>query len=218
YNGGFSGLNTGWRYNPSTDSWTATNITGAPIGRWDHTAVWTGIEMIVWGGSPSGGSPVNSGGRYNPSTDSWTATSMVNAPVDRELHKAVWTGNEMIVWGGSMGSLLNTGGRYDPSTDTWAATSVTGAPASRYHHTAVWTGSEMVIWGGSGTGSDNFFNTGGRYNPSTDSWTATSADTAPFARAYHTAVWTGSEMIRSESTRLNSSHLVISYAVFCLKK
>src|SRR2546426_8319185 len=26
------------------------------------------------------------------------------------------------------------------------------------------------------------------------------------------------ELIRSESTRLNSSHLVISYAVFCLKK
>src|SRR5256885_7987844 len=28
----------------------------------------------------------------------------------------------------------------------------------------------------------------------------------------------GSEILRSEETRLNSSHLVISYAVFCLKK
>jgi hypothetical protein len=30
------------------DTWTATAI--APITRSDHTAVWTGTEMIVWGG------------------------------------------------------------------------------------------------------------------------------------------------------------------------
>ena len=44
-------LNTGGRYNPSTDSWTATSTTNAPAARVDHTAVWTGSEMIVWGGS-----------------------------------------------------------------------------------------------------------------------------------------------------------------------
>ena len=43
-------LNTGGRYNPSTDSWTATSTTNAPSARADHTAVWTGSEMIVWGG------------------------------------------------------------------------------------------------------------------------------------------------------------------------
>ena len=32
------------------DTWTATTTTGAPDGRADHTAVWTGSEMIVWGG------------------------------------------------------------------------------------------------------------------------------------------------------------------------
>ena len=42
-------LNTGGRYNPSTDSWTATSTTNAPSGRVGHTAVWTGSEMIVWG-------------------------------------------------------------------------------------------------------------------------------------------------------------------------
>src|SRR5256885_12957959 len=30
--------------------------------------------------------------------------------------------------------------------------------------------------------------------------------------------WNGSPIIDRKSTRLNSSHLVISYAVFCLKK
>src|ERR1039457_7420047 len=31
-------------------------------------------------------------------------------------------------------------------------------------------------------------------------------------------LWTGSFFLDRKSTRLNSSHLVISYAVFCLKK
>ena len=44
-------LNTGGRYNPSTDSWTATSTTNAPHAETTHTAVWTGSEMIVWGGS-----------------------------------------------------------------------------------------------------------------------------------------------------------------------
>ena len=74
-------LNTGGRYNPSTDSWTATSTTNAPAARGGHTAVWTGSEMIVWGGDD--GSDLNTGGRYNPSTDSWTATSTTNAPTGR---------------------------------------------------------------------------------------------------------------------------------------
>src|SRR6266513_1758169 len=81
------------------DTWTATSTTSAPAGRQRHTAVWTGSEMIVWGGLGSG-SGLNTGGRYNPSTDSWTATSTTGAPAARAAHTAVWTGSEMIVWGG----------------------------------------------------------------------------------------------------------------------
>ena len=91
--------NTGGRYNPSTDSWTATSITNAPEARIYHTAVWTGSEMIVWGGT-NFINYFNIGGRYNPSTDSWTATSTTNAPEGRDFHTAVWTGSEMIIWGG----------------------------------------------------------------------------------------------------------------------
>ena len=62
-------LNTGGRYNPSTDSWTATGTNNAPTGRDFHTAVWTGSEMIVWGGESDNFILLNSGGRYNPGTD-----------------------------------------------------------------------------------------------------------------------------------------------------
>ena len=174
------------------DTWTPTNNIIAPAGRNFHTAVWTGSEMIIWGGY--GGSHLNTGGRYNPITDSWTATSALNAPAPRVFHTAVWTGSEMIVWGGTLGSgYLNTGGRYNPSTDSWIATSTTLTPAARYFHTAVWTGSEMIVWGGRGMIGE--LNTGGRYNPTTDSWTFTDTCSAPIPRESHTAVWTGSEMI-----------------------
>src|SRR5439155_392223 len=70
------------------DTWAPINSAGAPEGRSLHTAVWTGSEMIVWGGigntpSPTAtatptGSPtatpvpyLNTGARYNPATDSW---------------------------------------------------------------------------------------------------------------------------------------------------
>src|SRR5207248_11715880 len=89
------------------NSWTPTSTVNAPAARKYHAAVWTGSEMIVWGGSDAGGNPLNSGGRYNPSTDSWTAMSTVNAPSRSNL--AVWTGKEMLV----------SGGKYDPLTDHW---------------------------------------------------------------------------------------------------
>src|SRR5206468_816163 len=140
---------------------------------------------------------LNTGGRYNPSTDTWIATSTTNAPATRVLHTAVWTGSEMIVWGGlNSNSYLSTGGRYDPNTDIWTATSTVSSPSARDHHTAVWTGSEMMIWGGFFyDGIAHYLNTGGRYNPSTDAWTAVSNTNEPGARSEHTAVWTGSEMI-----------------------
>lgn len=47
------------------DNWTATSISNAPGGRAFHTAVWTGSEMIVWGGKDDR-EFLNTGGRYNP--------------------------------------------------------------------------------------------------------------------------------------------------------
>jgi hypothetical protein len=173
------------------DTWTPTGLSNAPSPR-VAPAVWTGSEMIVWGGTPDGSSYLNTGARYNPTTDSWTATSTTNAPVARSGHTVVWTGNEMIVWGGSNGGFLNTGGRYNPGADSWTATSTINAPTSRQQFTAVWTGSEMIVWGGfNGTN----LNSGGRYNPTADSWTATKLINAPSGRTDHSAIWTGSEMI-----------------------
>jgi hypothetical protein len=126
--------------------------------------------MIVWGGADSDLNDLDTGGRYNPSTDSWVATNLNNAPSRRDSHTAVWTGDEMIVWGGvwltSPPIDFNTGGRYDPSTDSWTATGTMNVPHARDSHTAVWTGDKMIIWGGGYYIDNNHFtylNTGGTY-------------------------------------------------------
>jgi len=187
-------LNTGGRYNPSTDSWLPTSTTGAPSVRTHHTAVWTGTEMIVWGGSDSA-EHLATGARYNPTSDTWTTISNLNAPTGRGDHGVVWTGSEMIVWGGY--PYTNTGARYNPSTDSWTTMTMVNAPEAQANPGMVWTGTEMIVFGG-GNGSI-YVIAGRRYNPANDTWTATATLNAPEGRRVwgispSTAVWTGSEM------------------------
>jgi hypothetical protein len=142
----------GGRYNPTAGSWTAVpDVLG---GRSDYTAVWTGSEMIIWGGANNSGA-LNDGGRYNPSGNIWTAMATNGAPAARSRHTAVWTGSEMIVWGGTHNATpLGDGGSYNPTLSGWTAVPAS-FPTPRTGHTAVWTGSEMIVWGG-----DSFYSGG----------------------------------------------------------
>ena len=177
--------------NATGDSWSATNTSSAPVARYDHTAVWTGSRMIVWGGNGSVLDELNDGGQYDPVANSWTPTTTFNAPAARRQTDSVWTGSKMIVWGGATraGAPFNDGGQYDPVANSWTATNTVNAPAARAYHTVVWTGSKMIVWGALN------LNSGGLYDPVANSWTATNTAGAPSARYYHTAVWTGSKMI-----------------------
>ena len=193
----------GWRqaglYDPVGDGWTLATLTGAPEGRREHLAVWTGDEMVVWGGGneyvPGF---VDTGGRHDPAADRWAVTSTMDAPTGRWSFAGVWTGTEMALWGGydetsSIWQDADTGGLYDPAADRWRPTSTVGAPVGRRDHTAVWTGSEMIVWGG--ISGDALLSSGARYDPRTDTWTPIAVEGAPSARFGHTAVWTGTVMI-----------------------
>lgn len=156
-------LVSGGIYDPDTDSWSVMSSTNSPSGRSLFTGVWTGTEMIIWGGW-SGSTYLSNGRAYDPQTDSWTTISSTGAPSGRGGHAAIWTGSKMIVWGGSdAGGDLNTGGVYSRASDSWVATSTTNAPSARrfyYFNPAIWTGSKLLIWGG-GPAID----TGGAYVP-----------------------------------------------------
>lgn len=173
-------------------------IAPGPLGRRAaHSAVWTGSDMIVWGGTPGNDNvPAADGAAFDPATNTWR--TIAAAPMEpRAGHSAIWTGSEMILWGGSAGpdgpsnGAQAHGAAYDPATDSWRP--IAEAPAGRLSHSVVWTGSEMIVWGGRTPGhapsADGF-----AYAPLSDSW----RELPPLpveARASHSAVWTGSEMI-----------------------
>ncbi len=202
----------GGRYDPNSDTWTPTWRGGNPSPRGAHSAVWTGSEMIVWGGygqhlAERADTVLNTGGRYDPALDRWTPTAQLGAPTARRLPSAVWTGRWMIVWGGdnfsgAIPETLNDGGRYDPIQDTWVPMSRVAAPIARRNHVAVWTGAAMIVWAGfTDTDWNNhpggyWLTSGGSYDPYTDRWTSIASPTMTLGNwGACPAVWTGKEVL-----------------------
>jgi len=199
----FGGGSTGSRlnggaYDPVTKRWRDISTNGAPDRLGGHTAVWADNKMIVWGGKDTGLSKTNSGASYDPVTNRWTPLRLENGIGKRDGHVAVWTGAEMIVFGGDVNSAetQGTGGVYDPQTNTWSVIAAESVPA-RTGHTAVWNGNEMLVIGGKARLSSRSirFQAVSAFNPATGTWRISESKSAPAGRAFHTAVWAGSNMI-----------------------
>jgi alpha-tubulin suppressor-like RCC1 family protein/subtilisin family serine protease/N-acetylneuraminic acid mutarotase len=194
YTGGDSTYDNGARFDPRSNTWWRL-ARAAEFGvREKHSAVWTGSEMLIWGGYFLGASK-NDGARYDSRADTWREMTLGNPPYPRIGHSTVWTGREMLIWGGGDPGPSGTGSRYDPSTDSWIDLPTVGAPTPRAGHSAVWTGTEMIVWGGATRTRDGFENDGGAFNPATGQWRPLSTVGAPAPRAHHEAIWTGEEMI-----------------------
>lgn len=174
------------------------STTGAPSPRSAHVAVWTGTEMVVWGGGST--STLADGAAYDPARDAWRPVTGTGAPTARLGARAIWTGAVMIVWGGGGGADLggaerHDGGVYDPARDAWT---LFATPASRSVklNAAVWTGAAMMVWGGStGSGPEVYLNEGAAFEPAVSRLTLLPTIGAPTRRTSPSAVWTGSEMI-----------------------
>jgi N-acetylneuraminic acid mutarotase len=106
--GGKSGSNAlmnGGRYNPIADSWNL-NIsevtTDGSTFRYGHSAIWTGNEMIIWGGYKPGYGFLDDFFIYNPISNSWELGYKTNnKPSRRAFHTANWINNKMLIWGGN---------------------------------------------------------------------------------------------------------------------
>jgi hypothetical protein len=206
---GRTGLSSGGRYDPATNAWTPTRTSGAPLARVDHSATWSGAELIVWGGGRGyfrcGDNEYarKSGGRYEPATNAWLPTAEPASLPARMQHAALWAGDRMVVWGGREVRFAYPttapGVAYDPALDAWTDIASDGAPEGRALPAAVWSGTEMLVWGGIGGYGWNdpsfAIDTGGRYDPQLDRWLPIPADGAPSARLDHTATWSGDGMI-----------------------
>jgi hypothetical protein len=159
------------------DPWEPVATEGAPTARSNHLAVWTGTQMIVWGGTNNNGGFEVTGGMYDPAKYQWTPTAVVGAPSPRKRATAVWSGKYMIVWGGqdSSDAFLNDGAMFDPATNAWTPMSPAAAPGPRAGHIAVWSATKnvMVIWGGTDSAGNppaTYLSSGARFDPGTNSW------------------------------------------------
>ena len=145
-----------------------------------------------YAGYPAG--YTTTGARYDPIADTWTPTSTAGAPAgcyyqQRDLDRHLDVGV-----GGFDGSFVKVDTGEVRSGRGHVARNVRrGALTARASHAAAWTGHRMVIWGGGDFTTS--VNTGGRYDPLTDTWASTSLANAPSARTAASAVWTGDRVI-----------------------
>ena len=186
-------FNTGGKYNPSTDSWTATSTSNAPDPRNVHTALWSGTQMIVWGGWTRIHTS-NTGGRSDPSTNSWTATSNANAPEQPTFfHRSLdRQRNDHLGWRTCKYSTVEHRWPIQPRHESWTATSIGNAPDARSgsHGSLDRKQHDRLGWA-----LRVRFQQRRQILSDIDLWVSTNTTNAPFSRSGHTAVWTGSEMV-----------------------
>ncbi len=173
---------------PAGGLWTLLPTAGAPSPRYLHSAVWTGSEMLVWGGGAGGAA-------YSPATDAWRPLPTNGAPSPRYNAAVVWTGTELLIWGGygitrEANGDLGDGAAYSPATDAWRPLPTNGTPSPRSPKVAVWTGTELVVWG-----SDRGASDGAAYNPAANAWRPLPTVGAPPGGYPASGVWGGTDLL-----------------------
>jgi N-acetylneuraminic acid mutarotase len=128
--------------------WAPVSNANAPSARSEHSAVWTGQRMIIWGGQ-RGGELLGDGAMYDPAANVWEPIPTTGAPAARRGQTAVWTGQEMVVLGGETSfGVVASGAAFNPSSGKWRTLNNGGNSQARTGATAVWTGNELLVFGG----------------------------------------------------------------------
>jgi hypothetical protein len=161
-----------------------------PLRHRDFAAqVWTGSELVVWGGDPEG----DSGAAYDPATDRWRAIAPAPIPARCEPATA-WTGREVLVWGRACrlspgpspgrSRHATAGAAYDPATDRWRV--LPDSPITAGSPTmSVWTGTEWIVANPVGPGA--------ALDPARGHWRTLSPVPRPYA--FIVGQWTGREVV-----------------------
>ena len=168
--GAFIGRATKGGKEAAPPSWQA--LPKAPIaGRISPGAVWTGKEVIIWGGVTRSGKvrDASDGAGYDPTTRTWSAIAPSPSGVQGDGGAGVaWTGDEMVVWASNSPDGPVGAAAYDPATNSWRRLPV-GPLGTREGYTSVWTGKELIVIGGS-SGDALAKPVGAALNPQTGAW------------------------------------------------
>jgi hypothetical protein len=202
--GGYSGFggrvhDEGYAWDPQTNSWSA--IAQSPLSaRAGAGAVFTGTEVVIWGGYGEGETAFADGAAYNPETDSWRMLPQAPLPPAIPV-AAVWTGEEVLIWGSTDRSANSLqGAAFNPTTNEWRP--LPDAPAAIDQGNAVWTSQdpskpqEMIVFGAD-LDNNNRSRTdhaiGIAYDPSSDTWRELpDVDLSPQASV---VAWTGEKAV-----------------------
>ena len=172
---GGNGANDGYRYNPTTNSWTTISATNAPVPRNFYLSILTGIELIIWGGNDASTNlGLSTGARYNLASNTWTALNITNAPAYLSGANCTFTNNAMYVYGGTSNNVYsNKMHKYDLITNVWTQNTPVGTTvplrtaASMLSHNGF-----IYMYGGNYTqySVTQFLSDGYVYNTATNSW------------------------------------------------
>nr|MBA2497091.1 hypothetical protein [Acidimicrobiia bacterium] len=166
--------------------------------RFQHLQVWTGTEVVVFGGYGDDGEPIGGGAAYNPTAGTWR--TIADPPL--RLTIADWTGSEVLA--------LTTDGElwdYDPADDDWRE--LTTSPYDGEDEiagtiaVAGWTGSELVIAYTAAAADGRAPGDSAAYDPATDTWRTLPG--APFDITFADAVWTGEQLVVAGDTGAGGS-------------
>ncbi|HYT39151.1 MAG TPA: kelch repeat-containing protein, partial [Acidimicrobiia bacterium] len=166
------------------------------VPRFDARAVWTGREMIVFGGTSVDGDILADGAAWDPASNRWR--SLPSSPLGaRDGAVVAWAGDRLVVWGGatvppadaappsgdsadapSASVMLADGSAYVPALDRWVPVAAAPIPA-RSGAESVWTGTRLVISGGYHEGDDDDRTDGAAFDPASGAWAPIAARPAP---------------------------------------
>lgn len=191
----------GAAYNPKERSWLTLSDTLGLRGRTNHVAVWTGSEMIIWGGLDEQYEHLVDGGLYNPRRAGPKWRPMAEPPFAApDTAVGAWTGTELIVVMGTrfevVGDLVTSAAAYDPARDTWRMLSSPPLP-TEHGAQAVATGGSIALIRSRGFATRlvtppepvvEF------YDPVTDRWTVMNDYVVDLVSNFD-AVWTGGELL-----------------------
>jgi len=162
--------------------------------------IWTGKEMIGWGGGCCGDA-FDDGVTFNLATNRWRA--LPRSPLAGSQHPlGAWTGKELIVLVGSFDSngkpwpaRLARAAAYDPVTNAWRR--IAQLPPAYTPATAVWDGRELLAVGGTVAGPagkpPTLTRSGFAYDPGANRWRA--LPPLESGRVSFATVWTGKQLL-----------------------
>lgn len=188
-------------------TWSAASA--PPLSpRYGSTTVWTGRQLLVWGGvdDRKGETDYNNGAAYSPETRTWTA--MPASPLSPRLNAfGVWTGSQALFWGGQNPSELMDGASYEPASGTW--TKLPSGPLRPDHDdvdSIVWTGTQMVVIQSEQAAA---------YDPDAQKWSTVPA--LPKLSGWEpvglSAIWTGTEVVAWVSIESHVANMTTGRAV-----